>query len=472
MNGTKLSRTILPLLLMITMLFPASALAAAPAGDFSGTAAVELRLNVPDLSPDSAADGDFIRYSELDALGRPGAVNACLSRASLQSGHRDDSAPLPVGWSTTRYVSEGATAPQGEAQSQPPAKVQYLYALCSVLSPALGGDTSDARNVFTGTRTLRDVGMQPYADKVADYLSRTANHVLYRVTPAYHGDDLVPFGVQMEAMSVEDSGRSVSFNVFLYNVEPGFSIDYRTGESVQDGTTAVVQTGQELLASHNFPAPSAMVASQYGSFEALYEAIAKTSGTAAANTAQLQRVMQLWVPKTGDKYHSVNPCGKMDPDGARQVTVDLTTLNESQLCETCCQQIIQGLASLKASAAANARVQSPGSASQGSQTASQLAETWSQIASSASQNPSSPSQNTGTRPASTPAPSDKPSLWSLGSDLFSSATSTDTTMVWVTSAEKVYHSTEVCSHLDVLYAYMKTLDWATMHGYERCPYCW
>lgn len=468
MNGTKLSRTILPLLLMIAMLFPVSALAASPAGEFSGAAAVELRLNVPELSPDSAADGDFVRYSELDALGRPGAVNACLSRASLQSGLRDDSAPLPVGWGTTHYREE-ANEPQGEAQGETQSKTQFLYRLCSVLSPALGGDASDLRNVFTGTRTLRDTGMQPYVDKVADYLSRTANHVLYRVTPAYHGDDLVPFGVQMEALSVEDSGRTISFNVFLYNVEPGFSIDYRTGESVQDGAIVVEQTGQALLVSHYFPAPSPMVAPQYGSFEALYDAFAKATGVAAASTAQLQRIMQLWVPKTGDKYHLVNPCGNMDSDGASQRTVDLTTISESQLCETCCQKIIQGLASLKASvAAANARAQAANAASQGTQSASQAANSSSQNTSSTP----APSQGAGALPLITPAPSDKPSLLSLGSSLFSSATSTDTTMVWVTSSEKVYHSTETCSQLEVLYAYMKTLDWATMHGYERCPYCW
>ena len=443
----KLTGCILSLLLIIALLCPCAACAASPAAPaFDGAAAIELRCNVPDLSPDSAAGGDFVLYGELDELGRPGAMNACLSRGSLASDLRDDSAPLPVGWVTTRYVNEA-----GENR--------YLYSLCSVLSPALGGDSSDARNIFTGTRTLRDKGMQPCVDKVADYLSRTANHVLYRVTPAYHGDDLVPFGVQIEALSVEDAGRSVSFNVFLYNVEPGFSIDYSTGNSVQDGATAIEQTGQALLASHNFPAPSAMVPSRYGSFEALYEAFVKSSGITAGSTAQLQRIMQLWLPKTEGKYHSVNPCVSMDSDGARQVTVDLTTISASQLCDTCCRQIIQALPSLKANAAAaNARAQSASSASQAAQTTSQTG-------------------NAGNRsavdlPPATPAPSDKPDLLSLGSSLLSSALSTDVTMVWISSADKLYHSTESCSSLEGLYSYQKTSDWATMHGYARCPYCW
>lgn len=546
MNRMKLRRCILPLLLIIALLFPAAAYAASPVGEFSGAAAVELNHNIPALSPDSAASGDFISYSEPDALGRPGAVTACLSRASLSSELRRDSAPLPAGWVMTRYTdTEG--------------RDQYLYRVCALLSPALGGDASTPGNVFTGTRMLRDEGMQLYEDMVAGYLSRTANHVLYRVTPAYNGDDLVPFGVQMEALSVEDSGRSVRFNVFLYNVEPGFTIDYRSGEAFQDGMTGIEQSAQELLNGHNFPAPTAMTAPRYGTFEALYEAFINSSGIAPT---QLSTKMLLWISETGDKYHSVNPCGNMDPDRAHQVTVDLTRIDASQLCETCCQPIIQALPSIKASAAANARAQSTSTASlslprrawavkndpndrvfhktdtcsetnnptaytleslvkarepcevcwtaeeynflmavhngtatlntstsqsqSGASTTSQpqsgtssASNTQAQSTSTASQSVSpkplptpAPVQSAAPKPLPTPAPSEKPNLLSLGSSLLTSALSPDTAMIWISSAEKVYHSREDCSKLDALFAYQKTLDWANAHGYEPCPDCW
>ena len=74
-------------------------------------------------------------------------------------------------------------------------------------------------------------GMLPFENQVADYVETTGNHVLYRVTPVFEGDELVARGVQMEALSVEDDGQGVAFNVFVYNVQPGVDIDYQTGES-------------------------------------------------------------------------------------------------------------------------------------------------------------------------------------------------------------------------------------------------
>lgn len=76
-------------------------------------------------------------------------------------------------------------------------------------------------------------GMLPFEDEVADYVKETDNHVMYRVTPIYSGDDLVASGVQMEAKSVEDDGTGVTFNVYVYNVQPYVVINYETGESYQ-----------------------------------------------------------------------------------------------------------------------------------------------------------------------------------------------------------------------------------------------
>ena len=74
-------------------------------------------------------------------------------------------------------------------------------------------------------------GMLPFEDQVADYIEETGNHVLYRVSPIYEGDELVARGVRMEALSVEDSGSGICFNVFVYNIQPGITIDYATGDS-------------------------------------------------------------------------------------------------------------------------------------------------------------------------------------------------------------------------------------------------
>ena len=73
--------------------------------------------------------------------------------------------------------------------------------------------------------------MLPFENEVSDYIEKTNHHVLYRVTPIYDGDNLIADGVQIEAYSVEDKGQGVSFNVFCYNVQPGITIDYKTGGS-------------------------------------------------------------------------------------------------------------------------------------------------------------------------------------------------------------------------------------------------
>ena len=74
-------------------------------------------------------------------------------------------------------------------------------------------------------------GMLPFENMVADYVKETGNHVMYRVTPVFTGDNLVAEGVLMEAISVEDDGDGILFCVFCYNVQPGVVIDYATGES-------------------------------------------------------------------------------------------------------------------------------------------------------------------------------------------------------------------------------------------------
>ena len=74
-------------------------------------------------------------------------------------------------------------------------------------------------------------GMLPFENKVAEYVKTKNKHVLYRVTPIFKDQNLVANGVQMEAMSVEDKGKSICFNVYIYNNQPGVEINYRNGKS-------------------------------------------------------------------------------------------------------------------------------------------------------------------------------------------------------------------------------------------------
>ena len=108
---------------------------------------------------------------------------------------------------------------------------KYLYNRCHLIGFQLAGENANEKNLITGTRYLNVTGMLPFENDVADYVQRTDNHVLYRVTPVFVGTELVARGVQMEAYSVEDAGDGVCFNIFAYNVQPGVVIDYATGES-------------------------------------------------------------------------------------------------------------------------------------------------------------------------------------------------------------------------------------------------
>ena len=121
----------------------------------------------------------------------------------------------PSGWHTVRYddLVDG----------------KYLYNRCHLIGYQLTGENANEKNLVTGTRYLNVEGMLPFEDEVADYIKSTGNHVLYRVTPIFSGDNLVCSGVQMEAYSVEDSGKGICFNVYCYNVQPGVSINYATG---------------------------------------------------------------------------------------------------------------------------------------------------------------------------------------------------------------------------------------------------
>lgn len=160
-------------------------------------------------------------YSPLDSLSRCGAATACLGPETLppEGGKRHEIGHVhPSGWHVTSY-DQSLVA--GES----------LYNRTHLIAWCLSDEADNPQNLITGTQYLNQETMQPLENRVVDYIRQSGNHVLYRVTPLFHGDELVARGVQMEARSIEDEGAGVSFNVYCHNVQPGVSIDYATGES-------------------------------------------------------------------------------------------------------------------------------------------------------------------------------------------------------------------------------------------------
>lgn len=185
--------------------------------DYGGEAYVPLNDNVPDFDPDDLPPRSFEEYSELDALGRCGVAFANVGLDLMPTEKRGSIGQVkPSGWKTVQYdIVDG----------------KYLYNRCHLIGYQLTAENANKQNLITGTRYLNVQGMLPFENLVADYIKETGNHVLYRVTPIFEGDNLVADGVQIEAMSVEDKGEGVLFNVYCYNVQPGIVIDYATGDS-------------------------------------------------------------------------------------------------------------------------------------------------------------------------------------------------------------------------------------------------
>ena len=186
---------------------------------YAGDPYVVIDGNQPDFpEEDQTSTESFETYSPLDALGRCGVAYANIGRDLMPTEDRESiSSVTPTGWINKQYDGE------------------YLYNRCHLIGFQLAGENANEENLITGTRYMNVDGMLPFENLVADYVTETDNHVLYRVTPVFEGQNLVASGVQMEAWSVEDGGDGVCFNVYVYNVQPGVTIDYATGESWQEG---------------------------------------------------------------------------------------------------------------------------------------------------------------------------------------------------------------------------------------------
>ena len=75
---------------------------------------------------------------------------------------------------------------------------------------------------------------------------------MYRVTPIFEGDNLLCKGVKMEAYSVEDDGKGISFNVFCYNTQPSIKIDYKTGEMYLTDGTYTIHRAEAIITAEDY----------------------------------------------------------------------------------------------------------------------------------------------------------------------------------------------------------------------------
>lgn len=185
--------------------------------EYSDKPYVVINGNQPNFSETDFTTKSFEKYSDLDELGRCGVAYANIGKDLMPTKERGSISEVkPSGWENKKYdIVDG----------------KYLYNRCHLIGFQLTGENANKKNLITGTRYLNVTGMLPFENQVADYIKETENHVLYRVTPIFDGDNLVASGVLMEAESVEDKGEEICFCVYVYNVQPGVTIDYETGDS-------------------------------------------------------------------------------------------------------------------------------------------------------------------------------------------------------------------------------------------------
>ena len=193
--------------------------------DYDGKAYVELEGNQPRFTQEELTTVAYEFYSELDSLGRCGYTMACVGKEIMPTEKRGDiSSVKPSGWKNKEYPADLVDG-------------RYLYNRCHLIGYQLTGENANKNNLITGTRYLNIDGMLDFEDMVADYIKETGNHVMYRATPIFEGNNLVASGVLMEGWSVEDNGDGICFCIYAYNAQPGVQINYKNGDSWLTGET-------------------------------------------------------------------------------------------------------------------------------------------------------------------------------------------------------------------------------------------
>lgn len=198
--------------------------------EFEGDSYVVLNGNQPEFTEEDFTEDSYENYSELDELGRCRVAQANIGSDLMPDKEREPIGQVkPSGWHTVKYDCVDG---------------KYLYNRCHLIGYQLTAENANERNLITGTRYMNIEGMLPFENQVTDYVKQTSNHVLYRATPIFEGDNLLASGVLMEGYSVEDNGDGICFCAYAYNVQPEVHIDYAAGESTLVGE-AVAQPSEQ-----------------------------------------------------------------------------------------------------------------------------------------------------------------------------------------------------------------------------------
>lgn len=293
---------------------------------YSGDPYVAVNDNQPDFSAADLTTQSYEQYSDLDSLGRCGVCVASVGKDLMPDDKRGSIGMVkPTGWHTVKYDSVDG---------------KYLYNRCHLIGYQLTAENANKKNLITGTRYLNIEGMLPFENLVADYVKETGNHVLYRVTPVFTGDNLLADGVHMEAESVEDKGEGVLFNVFCYNVQPGITIDYATGDSHESGDSSGAAS-EQTTASDTKSASADNGSGAAASSSSAVGAASVAAGSAAGSGAS-EGAAQSAEPSSPAAEYVINiNTGKFHAPGCRTISL-MNEENKKVVTESRDELIAQG----------------------------------------------------------------------------------------------------------------------------------
>ena len=260
---------------------------------YSGSPYVVVNNNIPSFSASELTIVAYEKYSALDSFGRCGVALASCGVEIMPAEDEERgsiSSIIPSGWRQAQYDCVSGT---------------WLYNRSHLIGWQLSAENANAKNLITGTKYLNTEGMLPFENMVADYIKETGNHVAYRVTPIFEGNNLLCSGVQMEAYSIEDNGDGICFNVYCYNVQPGVMIQYATGESSLENSDSNDDNSQDTDNRNDTAETTYVLNTKSKKFH--YPSCSSANAISAANRDEY----------TGDRDDLIDrgysPCGRCDP---------------------------------------------------------------------------------------------------------------------------------------------------------------
>lgn len=192
---------------------------------YHGKGIIVLNSDKPSFSKKTTKT--YIKLSKLDRLGRCQTAEMCASASTMPKKKRGDiSAVKPAGWHQAKIKQNG--------------KTYLLYNRSHLLAWSISGLLDDPANLSTGTQMTNQQLMTQIEREISGYIEHSKYHIMYRVTPVYRNNELVPRGFKMEAQSVETN--DVSICRYVFNIQPGVSIDYKTGYAKSSSPSVSVKT--------------------------------------------------------------------------------------------------------------------------------------------------------------------------------------------------------------------------------------